>query len=200
MDLINAFLREVYVHGPGLLCLVLAGLCVILVIRWFNRRKSAKPSLETQAAVAQSLAVTQSLAEPDPDKEPKGKPYTHEDYVRDIRDGNIQVEEILRRCGGIIPVKPKDAPETKYSARLDERMRWAEKMAKENPGLKMTKPPVPIPVLLVKGQMVRCKCPCHGPGGIHSGGMYGQPAVNDYRSRCLGKCSSCGGTGYVIVT
>jgi hypothetical protein len=176
--------------------MILVGLSLILIIRGRDRRKSAKPSLETQAAVAQSLA------EPDPDKEPKGKPYTYEDYVRDIRDGNVQIEEILKRCGGVIPVKPKDAPEIKHSARLDERMRWAEKMAKENPGLKMTKPPVPIPVLLVKGQVVRCKCCCHGHGGIYTTGYIDQQPVRDslYCSNCHGQCRSCRGTGYVIIT
>jgi hypothetical protein len=196
VDLINAALKEMYAHGPGLLIMVVGGLSLILLIRAFNR-KPAKIPLKTPDAVAQSLA------EPDPDKELKGKPYTYEDYIRDIRDGNVELEEILRRCGGVIPEKPKDAPEVKYTDRMDERMRWFEKMAKENPGLKMTKPPVPIPVLLVKGQVVRCKCCCHGSGGIHTTGFidHPQPAPGRlYCSNCRGKCRSCGGTGYMIIT
>lgn len=184
---------------------------LVMISMCINRpSKKKRPPKENQMA----KAVAESLAEPVPG-EAQGKLYSYDDYIRDIISGDVPLSEILERCGGIIPRKPKDSPEIVsakpqdpgYTDRLNERMKWFEELARKQPKLKMTAPPVPTPVLLVKGQMVRCTCSCHGHGadykslpvsygfGSGFGGRIQPPG-----SACYPKCHACKGTGFVIIT
>ena len=172
---------------PAALCLAALALRI-----WLWRKASAAHAPEAQ--------------KPAPSPEPAPRKYTYEEYVRDMEEGILSITEILEKCraAGGIPKKPEGAPESPVDERLKSRMAWFEQLAKVAPNLKLVPAPPPPPVVVaLKGQTVPCQS-CMGRGmeaAWPCGGAPPRPQFdNVFNVRKGGKCRSCNGTGFVVIT
>lgn len=139
--------------------------------------------------------------------------YTWDDLQRDLYDSKLTLNEIMEKCGGVLPKKPgkgaAQGPESgpeEPKGRLAELQAWFGKRAQETPVLKVVPPPPqPPPVVTLSGQSVRCPY-CAGSGQAY-GNIVGLGRTESFfnpmpapPAQAGSTCSRCKGHGYVIVS
>lgn len=185
------------------LALIPAGFVAIIFIIFlidYSASRLNQDPIPTQKPKSPDVQFLEDALADDPQPNPN---YTYDDFQRDLRDKRLTFNEIYEKCGGQIPQKPKESEsvvESEIASEDDERRKKMqalfEKMGKGSPILKVVNPPPqPQPIVAITGQPVPCSV-CKGSGRYTMLGHY--PWIRD--SRPDGKCASCNGTGFVIIS
>lgn len=173
---------------------------------WKRKPEKKKASIE--------WAVDEAMKEDEPSAKPGS--YTWDDLQKDLHDPKLTFQEILDKCGGVLPERPEDvksetpAEKTPESTdRMKELQEWFSGRAAVAPAFKIVVPPPEArPVVVITGQPVKCPY-CGGTGqkgrpgamgGFHTAGLGIIDPPNAVRGIGSGKCDRCDGHGYVIVS
>lgn len=200
---LDVALKLLETFGPALIGVVVG--LVLYLVCW--PRKPKQPPI--QKPKSPDVQFLEAALDDDP---PPNPDYSYDDFQRDLRDKRLTFNEIYEKCGGQIPQRPKEsenATESETALEDDKRRKkmqaWFEKMPKSGI-LKVVNPPMlPQPIAAITGQPVGCSS-CHGSGSSYGSSSFGSIGLGgNYRSPVKvrgddGKCRSCNGTGFVIIS